>query len=321
MKEAEKISIALTTYNGQAYLSDQLDSYLKQSLLPNELVVCDDKSTDNTIKIIEEFKLTAPFEVVLVRNEIRLGFNKNFEKALSLCTGDIVFISDQDDVWLPEKISTVRKVFQRNVRMVINDAWLVNEKLDNSGETKLGQLKRLGLSISSHHTGCCMALRREVLEVLLPIPPQLWSYDPWINNLCQRLGFKKIIEAPLQLHRRHSDTATGGITNQSKPTSFGNFISSRLDGSPIKYCHERLLKLKDLDQRILERANILRSYGVVIAHCEKDLISEKIAVENRIKVLQSTGFNRVQLSVAMLLKGQYSFFNGLRSFIRDFLKI
>ncbi|HIE59179.1 MAG TPA: glycosyltransferase, partial [Hydrogenothermaceae bacterium] len=93
-----RISIALATYNGDTYLQDQLNSYIAQERLPDEMVVCDDVSKDETVAILEAFQKVAPFEVQIIKNETNLGYTKNFEKALSLCSGDIVFFSDQDDV-------------------------------------------------------------------------------------------------------------------------------------------------------------------------------------------------------------------------------
>ncbi|MFT5276204.1 MAG: glycosyltransferase involved in cell wall biosynthesis, partial [Saprospiraceae bacterium] len=137
-----KISIALTTYNGAAYLQAQLNSYLVQERLPDELVVCDDVSTDETVTILEAFKKTAPFQVRVIINELNLGFTKNFEKALLNCSGDLVFLSDQDDVWYPEKILVVVKAFLQNPDkyLLIHDGDLVDENLVSHGATKRGQV-------------------------------------------------------------------------------------------------------------------------------------------------------------------------------------
>ncbi len=93
-----RISIAMCTYNGARFLPEQLASFAAQERLPDELVVCDDGSTDATMEILQDFAATALFEVRVERNPQNLGFVRNFEKTLSLCTGDIVFLSDQDDV-------------------------------------------------------------------------------------------------------------------------------------------------------------------------------------------------------------------------------
>jgi len=101
------ISIALCTYNGEAYLSDQLASIVKQTQQPDELIACDDGSTDNTLQILDQFSGEAPFPVRVYLNQQRLGPTKNFEKAISLCSGDFIFLSDQDDVDATEGEQTI----------------------------------------------------------------------------------------------------------------------------------------------------------------------------------------------------------------------
>lgn len=99
-----KISIAMATYNGAKYLQEQLDSFVTQTRQPDELVVCDDGSSDATVEILRHFAAGAPFAVEIHENEVNLSHAKNFEKALSLCGGDVIFFSDQDEVWFPEKV-------------------------------------------------------------------------------------------------------------------------------------------------------------------------------------------------------------------------
>src|SRR4051812_16300560 len=99
------ISIALATYNGEKYLSAQLESLALQTRLPAELVVCDDCSTDRTIDIIDEFIARAPFPVRVARNESRLGFVNNFMRAAQGCRADLIAFCDQDDIWEPNKLA------------------------------------------------------------------------------------------------------------------------------------------------------------------------------------------------------------------------
>ena len=102
--EEMRISIALCTYNGDPYLSELLESLAGQDFRPCELVVCDDGSTDSTLSILNEFEHVAPFPIRIFNNTENLGVIKNFEKALSLCTGDYIAPCDQDDIWQPEKL-------------------------------------------------------------------------------------------------------------------------------------------------------------------------------------------------------------------------
>jgi glycosyltransferase involved in cell wall biosynthesis len=107
-------SIVMATYNGEKYLSEQLDSFCKQSVLPDELVVSDDNSKDATKEIILNFAKTAPFKVLFVENNHNSGVVKNFENALKHAKGDIIFFSDQDDYWLSNKIEKYMSVFEEN---------------------------------------------------------------------------------------------------------------------------------------------------------------------------------------------------------------
>src|SRR5437588_7313199 len=107
----ERISIAMCTYNGARFLREQLDSFAAQSRLPDEVVICDDGSTDGTADIVRTFASGAPFPVHFHVNEPRLGITRNFERAAGLCTGSIIFFSDQDDVWLPDKLDRFAEAF------------------------------------------------------------------------------------------------------------------------------------------------------------------------------------------------------------------
>src|SRR5262245_39471269 len=130
-----KISIALCTYNGTKYLSSQLESYLAQTCPPDEVVVCDDCSQDETVSTLNEFAERAPFPVRIFVNERNLGSTKNFEKAISLCSGDIIFLSDQDDAWASNKIERIVEEFDRDseVGMVFSNAELVDETMQPLG--------------------------------------------------------------------------------------------------------------------------------------------------------------------------------------------
>ena len=111
-----KISIAMCTWNGISYLPSQLDSIAKQTRRPDELVICDDASRDNTIVLLRSFAVTANFPVHIIENPARLGSTANFSKAISLCQGDVIVFSDQDDVWQIEKLAMIERCSpERNI--------------------------------------------------------------------------------------------------------------------------------------------------------------------------------------------------------------
>src|SRR6056297_1133059 len=126
-----KVSVAMATYNGHKYIKEQLDSILSQSRLPDEIVIVDDVSTDDTYSICEEYASLDQVPIKLYKNDTNLGFTKNFERAISLCSGGIIFISDQDDVWKNNKIENMFRLFSedKDVGMMYCNAKVVDENL------------------------------------------------------------------------------------------------------------------------------------------------------------------------------------------------
>lgn len=160
------ISIAMATYNGSRFIRRQLESFSQQSLLPDELIVCDDGSTDSTVSIVSEFCRAAQFPVVLVQNPQRLGYTANFLQAARMCRGDLVAFSDQDDEWLPQKLSHILHVARNSDALVFAHS---AEWIDENGNP-------LGVIYPTHprfrrnlkkddFPGHAIVLRRALLEV------------------------------------------------------------------------------------------------------------------------------------------------------------
>ena len=217
-----KISIALCTYNGEEFLSAQLESFLSQTRLPDELVVCDDCSNDKTIEILHTFAETSPFEVRIFRNETNLGSTKNFEKAISLCTGEIIFLSDQDDIWMPEKTAVFETLFVENkeVAMIFSDAEIVDEKLKHLHESlwfftfqKHERSKGFFdvLMRKNVVTGATMAFRAGFRDMFLPVPTHIPNiiHDGWISLVIAARAKVNFIEKPLIKYRQHSKQQLG----------------------------------------------------------------------------------------------------------------
>lgn len=102
-----KVSVALCTYNGEKFIKEQLESILSQKLEVDEIIICDDGSSDSSWAIITEFEHQYPDIFRVFKNESTLGVIKNFEKAINLCTGDVIFLCDQDDIWFSNKITSI----------------------------------------------------------------------------------------------------------------------------------------------------------------------------------------------------------------------
>jgi glycosyltransferase involved in cell wall biosynthesis len=227
-----KISIAMATYNGAKYIKEQLTSIAKQDYLPYELVICDDCSIDDTVEIIKKFASTVNFPVHIYRNEQNLGFANNFLKCASLCKGDWIAFSDQDDVWLSKKLSKVRCVIEttqsNELILVCHSADLVNEKLVPIGQRlpdfKYNQLKKR----NSHYGFFCIAgfaitfkakLLSQVDSNLRPRDydpdEKFQSHDKWIAMLANACGDIAYISESLVLYRRHPLACSGYHDNNS----------------------------------------------------------------------------------------------------------
>ncbi len=214
------VSVALCTYNGERFLQEQLDSIAMQSRTPDEVVVGDDGSSDSTLEILERWKQSVPFSVRIERNERNLGFAKNFESTLSRCTGDVVFLCDQDDVWLPNRVERMTEALEQDaaVGIVICGVDLIDQD-GNPMSDEASRLYRMSypddtsvyyLEYALKHpsrAGCMMAVRRNVLEKVYPLPDG-WSHDVWLFSIAPLYGEIQSLPDVLMHFRRHGNNAS-----------------------------------------------------------------------------------------------------------------
>jgi glycosyltransferase involved in cell wall biosynthesis len=201
----------MAAYNGEKYIGTQIASILPQLGKEDELIIVDDASSDNTVQIIESF---ADVRIKLYRNDANLGSTKTFDQALGLAEGDLVFLSDQDDVWYGHKVATIRHQFENsNLDLIVHDARVtsggkvVSESLFQMCNSSPGLLRNL---ISSTHTGCCLVLRRSALAQLLPIPCKKGIFhDSWIGVFSSCLRYRKLfLNVPLIDYQRHANNVS-----------------------------------------------------------------------------------------------------------------
>src|SRR5215471_15994935 len=157
-----KISIAMATYNGEAYVEQQIESILRQTRLPDELIVSDDCSSDRTIELIRKATRGCAFAVRILQNARNLGMNRNYEIAIREATGDIIILSDWDDYWLPERVSETASAFteSRDVVLVYCDAELTDGYLRPTGNTLFSLRPQLRIA---NEVRCAEALASAVL--------------------------------------------------------------------------------------------------------------------------------------------------------------
>lgn len=219
------VSIAMATYEGEKYLQEQLDSLATQTLLPCELVVTDDGSTDQTLAIVENFARTAPFPVRIYQNEERLGFGDNFIKAASLCTGDIIAFCDQDDRWLEQKIQICVEALKNEKVMLCLHSGILWTGERNFGrkfpDYKVNRIFMPGTTNPLEtHPGFSMMFWADLLEIgnNNVRPPDVHNldnlkkrmpHDKWVWFLASIFGKISIIPDVLCWYRQHDHNTSG----------------------------------------------------------------------------------------------------------------
>jgi glycosyltransferase involved in cell wall biosynthesis len=202
----------MAVYNGAAFLSTQVESILSQLDAKDELIVVDDASQDDSMRILRQMRDP---RVRVHRNERNLGVLATFERALGLAGGDIVFLSDQDDVWLAAKVAKVLQVFISDPRatMVVTDALVIDEHgqtvnpsfFSVRGDFSPGFARNF---IKNKYVGCTLSFRRAMLRKFLPIPPDVPMHDVWFGLLNDIYGSTRYIDEPLIAYRRHQRNAS-----------------------------------------------------------------------------------------------------------------
>ena len=218
------ISVAMTTYNGEKYLKEQIDSILSQSEKDIELIICDDCSTDNTNKILSDYT-EKDKRVHVYKNELNLGYVKNFEKAISLCSGDYIALSDQDDIWLPEHLSVLLKHLKNtNCSLVGGNALLV-DSYNKDLNCKLINNNNLPSNTEDFNTmvlyrnvfqGASILFEKDILVKALPFPG--------VNY----------INIPILRYRQHENNASGAHKKDSFKERVLKFFNSDITENSTK---------------------------------------------------------------------------------------
>lgn len=219
MNSPGQISVAMCTYNGEKFLGEQLESIAAQTLIPSELVVCDDGSADSTPDIVAAFAKTAAFSVRFFRNPQNLGSTKNFEQAIGLCRGEFIALADQDDWWRPDKLELSMKALRgSNAGAVFSDGLLMDDQSKPTGETlwaavRFGNQREISrfpernsaiatLLRGNVVTGATLLFRSSTRELLLPFPPE-WVHDGWLAWMLVLHSRMIALPKPLIHYRLH----------------------------------------------------------------------------------------------------------------------
>jgi len=218
------ISIAMCTYNGERFIEEQIDSILNQSYTNFELIITDDCSSDKTIEIIKKYQLDDK-RIKLHQNEHNLGFVKNFEKAISLCSGRYIALADQDDIWKEDKLKEFIESIGDNV-LIYSDALLIDEHSKETGEELIRPDKHLvsgsnnrAFILENCVSGNTLMFKRELLDHILPIPEDISFHDIWIAFVASTYGSITYTEESMTYYRRYSEQIT-----KTREKNYENFF-------------------------------------------------------------------------------------------------
>lgn len=317
------ISVALCTYRGERYLREQLDSIAWQTRLPDELVVFDDNSSDGTLAIIKEFTTVAPFPVRWGKNEKNLGSTKNFQQAITQCSGDIIALSDQDDVWHTDKLRLMEELYLTSPEVggVFSNGAVVSHVLSPLGYTlwdsfrfterdrnRFSRGKEFEILLNHNVvTGATLSFRSSLKDLLVPIPEE-WVHDSWIAIIISICSSLLYIDQCLIDYRQHDSQQIGGM---KRDLAAARAIAGTVDN----YCAQ-ILQYKLLVDH-LHKLN-----PSTAGHWHGKLLEKITHLETRTAMYKCRGVSRASMAARELLMGRYhKYSNGWMSLAKDLFLI
>jgi len=209
-----KISVCMATFNGEKYLKRQIDSIIEQLSSIDEIIISDDSSNDDTLKIIDDFN---DFRIKKYIGNKFYSPIYNLENALSKSTGDYIFLADQDDIWESNKVEVMIDYLQRcdlvvSDALVIDDDILIHESFFRMNNSKSGFFHNF---IKNSYLGCCIAFNKKILEFALPFPKGIPMHDIWIGMIAEVFGKVCFCKEKLVRYRKHSKNISPTLRKSS----------------------------------------------------------------------------------------------------------
>jgi hypothetical protein len=322
------ISVALCTRNGAAFVGEQVRSILEQSPEPHEIVLGDDASTDATVAIVERMvdehrAAGGRTQLVVLRHDPALGVTANFADALAHAHGDLVALSDQDDIWLPGKLAAALAAFDADPELLLlhTDARLVDAAGAPTGLTLLQALEitsreQAGLEHGSAFdtllrrnlvTGATVVIRRELLDSAAPFPPG-WVHDEWLGMIAAATGTLRLQPEPLIDYRQHGGNQIGA----RRPTLADRWAKLREPREP---------RATRLVERTTALIAALERIGPRVSTAHLEAARRRLAHENRRRDLPAFPLARVPSIISAAARGDYARYSrGAIDVLRDLVQ-
>lgn len=298
--------MVVTTYNGEKYIREQIDSILNQTRVPDEVIILDDGSTDGTLDILTEYENNHPSVFEIKINDKNLGVTKNFEQGIRASSGDAIFLCDQDDVWHPEKIERqVSALLNNNGLLSFHDSLVVDESLSPlnthwnlisySGTNRSAQSDFSQLTVQNFVKGSTILMDSSLCEYILPIPHE-WAYD-WYIALISTLVSELIpVNETLHKYRRHENQESGQHPDSIYTTLRRGVLSStnaeqyRKNAASWKKLEKKLNEIspstlqinKSSAQKLIFQRYKYEQNRAKICDCNTNILSKLMAVVNNL---------------------------------------
>lgn len=299
-KTSTRISVAMCTRNGAAFVSEQVSSILAQTFLPAEIIVSDDSSTDETVELIRALveahnssEHNSPVTLRIIVNPVPLGVTKNFEQAINACSSAVIALSDQDDVWLPNKLEDLFEVLESSrALLVFSNAELVDGSLRTLGETAFGALqirpKEEQELVKSDFksvflrrnlaTGATILFRKELLDFATPFPAS-WLHDEWLAIVASFQDRVSKTDEVLTLYRQH-ETNQVGLRRRTLRHYIGRMIFPRTERNQILF--NRALDLRDFVFLTMRDSPVL---GIVEGKLEHERVRNTLPIARWARII------------------------------------
>lgn len=304
-----------------------MNSIKSQPRKPDEVVVCDDGSRDGTMELLQLFQEQCPFPVKLHRNETRLGSLKNFEKAIGLCKGDVVVLADQDDVWVPEKLTIIEDAFEKHPDLgyLFTDAELVDAEGDLLGRSLWASL---GFSAKQFNkfdnveqlrclfrkpivTGATMAIRGSLKQFVLPFPENtIFVHDFWIALVASSINMHGLpLPDKLIRYRLHSSQQIG----------LRHFSLTELYNDVMKFDKNNFKEFVEAFECLIDRLLYLqKTYSMEVSGSVIQIEQKNRHLNNRYSIHSTQKIAKYSLLIREILSGRYSdYSDSWKSVIRD----
>lgn len=310
----------MATYNGSSYLEQQLNSFERQTIKPDEVVICDDDSSDNTRDIINEIAEKAPFKIKLFKNKKKIGISQNFSKAINLCKGDYIFLSDQDDYWFSDKIEKMIFFSRKNKDSFVfyNNCEYADKNLEPTGRGKMQELKKLNMDFVQ---GSCVLIKKEFLEIINPIPRKI-AHDSWIFQLSYILSVQKTLKDSLQFYRIHGNNFSNFNQNKFIKKNIISFLGNKkISKNKIMNDINKEINLlnNSINRLVLSKkkvAQLLKNRDLKTTTFE---LKKRMLIKRK-KIIKLKGLEKYFKMFQFFFSLKYSrFFNGYKSFLRDLI--